>query len=408
MNRGKPVSVAHVISVWLYGSLILISGETTLRLGAFGGAVLSGSFWLSYFLMFLWFWKKREFPIVNPRKRDRMGEKLLALSYRVEIVTFELVLAGMLLHLVLNLPVFQAYVLTLLASLALLLLAFRVQPDFRWNNLVRLVLSLILAFFLPIYTYLQMGLETVYHNLLHYHPRVLHLEQSGLLPFLIAGTCILFANMVAYFMNQPARSVDPPSFLRDLCLTAVIWSAAVMAFSSIAIVAITEKIEPSFLNELSILLMKEISSSPVFFIFSVMLLLISFSSLSAPAFLVGGWRGHSKEVQKLNLFEVLLPFLGGAAGLMTIFYFHWSLLDFFILFGIFQGPLGVWKMGNLFLLGEKGGGMWIPVTGVFVAILAHIFSSASRVEMVIWSTGAALVFLLVTRVLGSFKRVIKV
>lgn len=394
MSRHKPIHITSLVAGGLSASLVFASGEAVLRYGVFGGLAMSLAFILAYSLLLL-FARDMQPPSAW---RDRLeqqvpflGQKLLHLfSWFIgtELLVTQGIVAGLILHSMINVPFLVSVLLFSLSSYDVVLsrrLFGRIS-----NSLALLNLSLIFpaAIFLPIYVYLQKGLETLYHDLLHYHPRVLHLEQAGLLEFAAVFFILAFAKLLLELSAlQEDLAWNRRATLRKLGLTTLSWATVVMAFATMTIVSITERIDPIYANEQVILLIQKIASPTIFYTFSFVLLAVAFLSFLLSASKIRGKRQSLISVAMVIFFAWLAV------------RYKLSVLDLMFIFGMINGPLAVF-LAFVYRFDWVRGIAWVyPLLAILLSFLsAYRTDSVSYLDGVLVGSGSAFVLLMLHRV----------
>ncbi|MEK3933866.1 hypothetical protein MKY41_00985 [Sporosarcina sp. FSL W7-1349] len=262
------MKVLYVISSFFTMTLIFLSSDVVLKYGTYGGLILCASFVTAVFLVY--FFRKLLF---RKRVEDSSKPLLLTLFAFHLLETFALqvwIIAGVL-RFTKEPPL--ELVLFIGASVIVVFMFFiRKKTSLLVNIIVVMNISLIfvLAILLPNFIYLQKGLETVYHNLLHYHPKVLHLNREGLFSFYLAMTAVFVIKLFAAFH---LHSFPKTSIKAKMLLIGMSVGSVTLAFSTMIIVAITERVQSAIPN-LLILSMLERMLSPFFFTFVLLVVFL--------------------------------------------------------------------------------------------------------------------------------------
>lgn len=174
------------------------------------------------------------------------------------------------------------------------------------------------------YVYLQRGLETVYHNLIHYFPYIIHWKQDDF--FFITAISFLFFSVYSSFIQIEMYSVEIQTkenkFIIGIMGTTLLLSSGIMT-----LVAVTEKIK---YNKGSIYIVQLINEkfTPTFSLFFYLLFIISFGCYMAINFIL-----QSQAIQKNTKEYILILFL--YALFSIILYYSDSIWIFLIIISFF-------------------------------------------------------------------------
>lgn len=324
MEQLKPKSLTFLLSSWLTISLIFLSGEIVTRYGAFGGLVIVLAFMLALlcFIPLLKINLETELPGLHA---------FLLLLWLLESLLVHLFIGSMLLHIAFQLDIYEAILVSSVIFMVVSILLYKLDDFVSGFQLVKLTIIFGLAILLPNYVYLQKGLETVYHNLLHYHPRILHLEQEGLNYLFLFALVIFFAK---FFLQSADLKLVIGEFskkgIQKLFLGAVIWSTIILAFSTMTVVATTQALPFEHHNELMIQLIKKLSTPFIFYL--VIFALYSGTLVTVSLFFQSYYRKVNMKdkplLNKMSLFFILalIPlFVAAFYPYLTILaIFYWA------------------------------------------------------------------------------------
>lgn len=398
MSIQKPVTVALLASIWLTGSMIFASGEAVIHYGAFGGILLSISFLLALIILCLFFWRVDEF---SERNHSPFWQKIMLglLSIMVlELLITQGIAAGLLIRSLFAFS-FETSVYLFFGLVFVLLLLLDKLPEERLNlfNITKLVALFILAIFLPNYIFLQKGLETVYYNLIHYHPRILHLEQVGIFPFFVASTVIMFSKLAIYLplLHQELNTNKKRTLLK-LGIAVLSWSSIVIAFATMTIIGITERVRTTHVNELVLILIEKIAPTGIYFVVTVaMLFIIVVTFLSTVKTALFYWKKiYWPNANHHRSGPVFLLFLLSVLGSMIAVKLQLSVLDVFFWVGIVSGPIGIVLICNI-CLGKISDITWsFPIISLLAAIIVYMMFPYLRTTQLVQISSATTIILL--------------
>lgn len=389
MHEEKPISIVLLMSGLLSASIILAAGEAILRYGAFGGLFLSMTVPIAYVFIVLLTRNIHENQLF-----DRI-QYLLTSGHRIwfvwiiyllwiEFMITQSITAGFILKTLFSTSFTTStiivFIVYFLLSFILKLLNRAGQPGF-----LKIFLLFSLAIFLPNYIYLQKGLETVYHNLIHYHPRVIHLEQPGIYIFFVAGVIIMFTKLLIYivFLGK-GLSHRKKNGLRKIGLVSISWSTVVMAFSTMTIVAITEKIRGQYVNEQMVLLIEQVSSPAIFIVVSVIWLIISFVTFFHAFQNIGIlWDMYPVSLRIRSWVVQMTESVVAMGLLLLILKFELSILEIIFLFGVLYGPVGI-LLSYIYRRGYESAKIWLfLLAGVSVSVVYQINQPQTSLPLIV-------------------------
>lgn len=275
MKPTKPLNITLLISNWLSVSMIFLIGEVVINFGVFASLIVVSTFILA-FLAFVMLQR----TILSATEQSIPLEKIALGFWHMEIFILHFIISGIFLESIFNISYYLSIVIAVFIVLTagIMVAGWKgVRP--RIQNLKFILISW-LAIFLPTYIYLQKGLESVYHNLLHYHPRILHYDQKGIMLLIFAAFFIFFTK---FFIQRKVImkyiGVSYNKGIRKLVVAIFIFSTFILAFSTMTVVAITQNIEFTHANELFVLLIKKTSGPMTFRLLSLVLYLSTLITL---------------------------------------------------------------------------------------------------------------------------------
>lgn len=227
-----PPSLSKLVSVWLTISLLFVSGQAVYSYGALAGFIIIGSFLAAFVLLISFLWMSRR----KLMKNSRLLTLLRAILF-LESVTIHLLILFLTLNASLR---YSSYLILFVLTVFLLVLIVLFRNKADRLHTVKIAILLGLAVFLPNYIFLQKGLETVYHNLLHYHPRFLHVEQEGAILLFFLLTATFFSKMFSQlpWLDRYVE-VNFSKGIQKLFFGTLIWATIILAFSSMTLVSFT-------------------------------------------------------------------------------------------------------------------------------------------------------------------------
>jgi len=317
MEHHKPKSITFLIGGGASVSLIFLTGEMAISYGALVGLSLVSAF-IIICALFIPFLKKQEV-------RESRLRRVIHFCYFIEILLLHVFIASTILVSVFHFHIFIAIITSLLLSAVLVILS-------RYSSyipyifmIINLTLLFSLAIFLTNYIYLQEGLETVYHNLLHYHPEVLHIyyENQSLVYWLTL--LIIFTKLYIQLptFEQFSKSIVGNGVSR-LFVGAIIYVTLILSFSTMTIVAITQNIPSENVNELLILLIEEKSDS---FIFLTIMLTFYLLSLIMNAIKYNEYKEKYGEAKKMTFIMLGVAIM---VGVYLLFQYQISFLTMYV------------------------------------------------------------------------------
>lgn len=397
MNRKKPLTVALISSIWLTGSMIFASGEAVIHFGAFGGILLSTSFLVALVVLCLFL---RGVDGFVDLPLSPVWKRVMASLIRVmilELLITQAIVAGLIIR-TLSYFSFEASVCLFHLLILGVVCLFRYASEEHLNRLAitKLIVLFMLAIFLPNYIFLQKGLETVYNNLLHYHPRVLHLEQTGILPFFLASSIIMFSKMTVYLpLLQKELDAERKRTLGKLGIAGLSWASIVIAFATMTIIGVTEKVGIAHVNELLLVLVGKVAP-PFLYVFAatLMLFVIMVTFLSSLATSLSWTQLNNLKSSNRDFGLVVLMVLVSLLGSIAAVKLGLSVLDVFFGFGLISGPIGIVLIHGVRFRGNSSITWSFPIISLLLS--AAIYASNPVIQttkLVLVSVGSTAIML---------------
>ncbi|VEF46329.1 Uncharacterised protein [Bacillus freudenreichii] len=335
----KPLNITLLISNWLSVSMIFLIGEVVIRYGVFASLIVVITFVLAFLASTMF----QRFTLYAYQSSMLLERIILGFWY-LEIFILHFFISGILLESIFHVSLYTSIFFTAAAILAagIIIACWEgLRPGIQ--NLKFLLISG-LAIFLPTYIYLQKGLESVYHNLLHYHPRILHYDQQGILLLIFAAFFIFFTKF--FIQRKILMKYIGPSYrkgIRKLIVAVFIFSTFILAFSTMTVVAITQNIEFKHANELLVLLIKKTSGPMTFQILSLVLYASTLLTLveTCSRFIKKG-----AGTSQWTLYALII-----GTSLITVGAYHYTTLLF--IYTVTGVTIGVFSVGAIIFMSLK-------------------------------------------------------
>lgn len=262
-------SLLILIGSWLTVSTVFLAGEIAYRYGAIAGLFITVSFLLAFIC---------SIPFLKTSISFGQIPVLFNFMQLLYVIRNSMIIFILLYFMV---QVFQFNPLTFSIISALLMLVLYGLYT-KWSNFHVVIISInavfifAVAIFLPSFLYLQLGIETVYHNLQHYHPSTLYTSLSGKWQVFVLLTGIFFLHFFAQlnYLKQLVY-VDYKRGLRKLFIAVFIIGTLLLSFSTVTIVALTKDIKTDHVNALLLAVIQKQSTGFIYiFIFGLIYALI--------------------------------------------------------------------------------------------------------------------------------------
>lgn len=320
MENKKPLSLTYLLGTGVSVSLIFLTGEMVIKFGALVGISLVTTYIIASLLVI---------PFIKRDVNNSNLRKVIEFIYYLEVILLNVFIGSTLLVSVFHFNTLASIFISLFCILLFSLMLEKISYFRLSITLINLLLMFALSIFLTNYIYLQEGLETVYHNLLHYHPEVLHLQKENQATIFCLSLFIIWTKLYIQIPKYQRYTENQSGFeLKKLIVGALIFAMLILAFSTMTIVAITQNLESNNMNELLILLIKQKSSSFLFhliiFVFYILTLISATIKFTDSKVMTGR---YSKFLSKFILISVLI------ASYLT-FHFQISFLNLYLYTGL--------------------------------------------------------------------------
>ncbi len=389
LRTQRSMNLITFLSASINGSIIFFAGELVLDYGALGGIAFTVSILVAFLLFFAYYFFRREaiaLPLPTP---DKLGFIVILLFY-CEMMMMQALLFTLILRSLFSFSIITVMSFFALLQIILFVLQSRMSGSLlKISGVLKLSLLFLMAILLPNYIYLQKGLETVYHNLLHYHPQVLHLEQVDLFYFLFASSIILSVKVIVHFQLS---KLDVKREFRKVSLLFFLWSTIILSFSTMTVIAITERIKANHQNEQLLLLIKGNSSSFIFMTIIILLLFVVVTSM------ITSHDALKKQITQLKWTKnaKILPVTFTTITLLSLLFIYYferyriSILDLYLFFGILFVPFGMSLVYSRFSKTSQIVRFLAPSFCVFISL--YILQTKSFSGLILAETGMMIVF----------------
>ncbi|MBS4201019.1 hypothetical protein KHA93_15380 [Bacillus sp. FJAT-49732] len=313
MKTLKPLNVTYLISNWISISMIFLIGEAVIRFGVFAGIVIVCTFLLAFCaaLPFL----KPIFSNSPPVRIQKWLKGLLLAIWFLEIFILHFVISGLLLQAFFDLHYTVSIFFTVAITFGVIIFLSKIRMLIFALKNTKFILISSLAIFLPTYIYLQKGLESVYHDLLHYHPSILHNDQKDLWLLIAIAFLIFFTKFL--LQGELLAKYAGTTFnkgIRKLFVAVFIYSTFILAFSTMMVVAITQNLEVNHVNELLLYMIRKLSTPNVSHLIGIVLYICTLLTLVLSFFL------FEDELDHRRLLRIPQTLILIAAGCAIVFY----------------------------------------------------------------------------------------
>lgn len=321
MEKSKPSNLISEMSHWLSVSILFIIGELVYRYGVVSSLVVVLALFLA-FLSSLLFPRKNGVEKKENNNEGNRLEKLLVYLWVFEFYVLTVVSGIIIFRIAFRLNLVVPIYLSAIILVIIYLLVVKRSLFFRNTNF--LIIST-LAVVLPIYIYLQKGLESVYHKLLYYHPRLLHYEVKSLwLIFIVSFIIFLIKYLIADIANETTNN-ESKKMSKNLVAILLV-TTFTLAFGTINTVAITENVLVDRIEELPILLVKKFSSSMFFtIVLGLLITSITITVVKTPVLFL-------KSANNSEWLSLIIKIV--VAGIIVLLPFNISILNVYVSSGI--------------------------------------------------------------------------
>lgn len=256
-------NLSILVGSWLTVSTVFLAGEIAYRYGAIAGVFTTLSFLFAFFITI---------PFLRANISFQEIPFIFNLIHLLYLFRNSMILF-ILLYFMIQVFALQVVTFTLISLLvftSLYVLYTKINIFQHLMMIVNAVFIFSLAIFFPNYLYLQFGFESVYHNLLHYHPSTLYTTLEGKWPLFLFLTFIFFCYFFVQ-LNYLKKFLLPNQLrgIRKLGVASFIIGTLLLSFSTVTIVAITKDIQTEHVNAL-LLAMIQKQTAP----FSTLLLIL--------------------------------------------------------------------------------------------------------------------------------------
>ncbi|MBS4196185.1 hypothetical protein [Lederbergia citri] len=349
MKTLKPLNVTYLISNWLSISMIFLIGEAVIQFGVYAGIVIVGVFILAFCvaLPFL----KPIFSNPTPVRKPKWLKELLLAVWLLEIFILHFLISGLLLQAFFDMHYTVSVFFTMGISFCIIIFLSKMRMLVFVLKNIKFILLSSLAIFLPTYIYLQKGLESVYHDLLYYHPSVLHNNQKGIWVLIAVAFLIFFTKFL--LQGEMLSKFAGKTFhkgMRKLFVAVIIYSTFILAFSTMMVVAITQNLEVNHVNELLLFMIRKLSTPNVSHLIGIALYISTLLTLVLSFFLFED-ESDNKRLSRTPTILILIAsvcaivFFHRQLTLLNIYSFSGLLIcGLFLLFPFFRMSTNIKKM----------------------------------------------------------------
>lgn len=328
----KPLNIIYLISSWLSVSMIFIIGEVVIQYGVYSTVVIVSAFIAAFFvsLPVQQYFSAR---FTNSKSKLRIERFILGL-WLLESYMLHIFISGLILYMVAQINVYVSIYVTVVLFFGISFYMKKKETRRKRLNDTKFTLISGLAIVLPIYIYLQKGLESVYHNLLYYQPKVLHYQPKDLLVlFLVAFIIFITKFSLQGSIITKYKGINLKQGYSKLLVGIFIYSTFILSFATMNVVAITQNLNINHTNELFVLLIKKLSTPTIFIMFIIVLYCSTILTLVEVCYVYNIQNSESRSM----ITSYLLPLL--AALLTILIYNKSSLLEIYLFFGIVMSIL---------------------------------------------------------------------
>ena len=294
----------------LTASMILIIEESVSKYGMYGGFIFSLSLSLAYGLYLLISHKPiSSFPL-NNRITNIWVFLAKAELFILEGFTFTIII--MILFGISQMYSFLFFIL----SAFIMVLFLKSGSMIKFIQFFDVPIFFTIAIFLSIFSNLQKGIETNYHNLLYYHPRILFIHQEGSFSIFIFITLSFLSKMILINNKEKVEK-------KKLGIFTFASSTAFIAISIFAIVSITEQVQTFTLNTRLFLVSQKILPELGYIIFIILMIILIFTSLYLSVF-------YRKQILISNKVRIYLFY-----SMILFLFIYWKITIFqiYLIFG---------------------------------------------------------------------------
>ncbi|MCZ8515507.1 transporter [Paenibacillus filicis] len=352
---GIGVGVISILARWVTGNTIFASPEALVKYGIFGGIgyALMGAIAL---MSFGWLGKRVRKELAEGQtigdffqvKLHRLGYWMMIailLIISIEGMFVQGMAAGVLTNILFGIPISIGMLCFFLCCV--LYVGFGGIVLIHRLAFVQVIFMFTAAILLPLYFFIERGVEHVYQGIRLYHPYLLVLNNHEGLFFIVTGLLIGFGQV---FIDQASWQrlymIEEKKIVPTFLLSGLIWATVPLAFSSLIMIVI---FTGGFHNIYSLLydLIRKIDT--VFLL--VLFVLCSFGAIisafgaglhSMISLIVGNvypyFNPGADEKQKMRMGYMIAIVIGVLSFALT-YYFTPTLLELLLFFGIIYAAL---------------------------------------------------------------------
>ncbi|WP_339060378.1 hypothetical protein [Tepidibacillus marianensis] len=318
MKYNKYLTLKLILG--LTASMVLIIAESVNYYGMYGGLIFSIALNLAFGAYLILSWKHFIFPINN-----KVMEVWFSLS-KFELFVLEGFSLTFIIMILFNISLFYSFLLFVFLGFLLLLIVYSGKET---KTIYYLDVSIFfgMAIFLSIFSNLQKGIETNYHNLLYYHPKVLFINQEGSIRFLFIVFLILLSKMI---MINNHDQLD----IKKFGIFTFASSTAYIAFSLYAIVSTTEQTKSIYINDQLFLFTQKILPESGFILVAIMFIILIVDSIRISSF----------YTKRLSISKRISGHLIYSIGFFLFLYKGITILKIYLLFGLLHIAMAIIAM----------------------------------------------------------------
>lgn len=323
-------NLSILVGSWLTISTVFLAGEIAYRFGAIAGVLTTVAFLLA-------------FVITIPFLKAKISFHDIPVIFHI-IHLLYLFRNSMILFILLYFmaQIFEIQPITFsIISVVFFLILYLFYTKFKNLRHIIMIMNAIfifsLAIFFPNYLYLQFGFESVYHNLLHYHPSTLYTSLEGKwLIFLLLTIIFFFYFFVQLSYLKQFLIPDEKRGIRKLGIASFIIGTLLLSFSTVTIVAITKDIETEHVNALLLAMIHKQTASLASLLLFILIYVLIFLELIISYHIYERETGQSDRMLGFIITVILAMVVSYILLKANIAI---SILSIFIYFGVMIGIL---------------------------------------------------------------------
>jgi Na+/proline symporter len=388
---GIGIGTISLITRWINGNTIFASPEAIIKYGIFGGIgyALMGIIALMTFGK-LGLIARKEFPN-GTTFGDYLYHKLHPFGYYLVLAILLLtslsgligqgIAAGILFNILFDMPLFIGLVGTILFCVLYAGIGGSV-----WIHrlaVFQIFFIFAAAIFIPVYFFIQEGVEKVYYGIQLYHPYLLVLINYESLFYIVTGMIIGFGQIFSDIVTwQRLYMIEEKKVVPTFLLSGLIWSTFPLAFSSFFMIVIfTGGFQGTF--SLWLDLSQKLSSSSllltIFFLCAFSAITSTYGAIlhSVVCLIVKNihevLKPHANEKEKIRTGYILAMIIGGLS-IICILQFDFKKTEFLFFFGNIFAALIAPILAIIFSKGKVNN--FIPFSvllGIFAGYVSQSF-----------------------------------